>query len=85
MLQSMLGLQPDAAAGTLRIVRPILPDWLGTATVRGLRVGPAIVDLGFQRTAAGTRVTVLRQEGSITVHLPASGASRARSVRQQAS
>jgi hypothetical protein len=85
MLQSMLGLQPDAAAGTLRIVRPILPDWLGKVTVRGLRVGPAIVDLGFQRTAAGTRVTVLRKEGSITVHLPASVTSWVPSMRRQAS
>jgi hypothetical protein len=85
MLQSILGLQPDAVAGTLRIVRPILPEWLGDVTLRGLRVGPAIVDLRFRRAAAGTRVTVLRQEGALTVNSPATSASPAQSARRRVS
>jgi hypothetical protein len=85
MLRSMLGLQPDAMAGTLRIVRPMLPDWLGEVTLRGLRVGPAIVDLRFRREAAGTRATVLRQEGALTVSLPATSAGPAESARRRVS
>jgi len=76
MLQSMLGIEPNAVASRLRIVRPTLPDWLGTVTVRGLRVGPAIVDLGFAPEDATTRVTVLRQEGALTVELPSATAVR---------
>jgi len=85
MLQSILGLQPDAVAGSLRIVRPTLPDWLGEVTLRGLRVGPAIVDLRFRREAAGTRVTVLRKEGSLTITLPAAIANPAQSARRRVS
>jgi glycogen debranching enzyme len=71
MLQSILGIQPDAVGGRLRIVRPTLPGWLNHVTLKGLRVGPAIVDLGFVREPAGTRVTVLRQEGSLAVDVRA--------------
>lgn len=70
MLQAILGLEPDAVAGRLRIVRPILPPWLGRVTLRGVRVGPAIVDLQFVGQAAGTQVTILRQDGILAIDLP---------------
>jgi glycogen debranching enzyme len=55
LVQGMLGLSPDAAAGLLRL-RPSLPDWVGRLALRGLRVGAAVVDV--EVTRAGTRATV---------------------------
>ncbi|MEW8979185.1 MAG: amylo-alpha-1,6-glucosidase [Symbiobacterium sp.] len=55
LVQAMLGLEPDAAGGTLRI-NPTLPEWLGRVTVRGLRVGGARVNL--EVTPAGVRAEV---------------------------
>ncbi|HEY8347052.1 MAG TPA: amylo-alpha-1,6-glucosidase [Symbiobacteriaceae bacterium] len=55
LMQAILGLEPDAARGVLRL-RPSLPPWLGRLTVRGLRVGRARVDL--EVTAGGARAQV---------------------------
>lgn len=67
LVQAMLGLSPDAAGGVLRI-RPALPDWLGRLTVRGLKVGAAVVDLTVTRAGvqADVRAGNLRvvQDGS---------------------
>ena len=59
LVQAMLGLEPDAAAGVLK-VRPCLPPWLNRLSVRGLQVGQARVDLevtnqGVQATVSGER------------------------------
>ncbi len=53
-LQILLGIQPFAAANLLALVRPRLPGWLPALTVRGVRVGDAVVDLAFERQADGT-------------------------------
>jgi glycogen debranching enzyme len=55
LVQGMLGLSPDAAAGLLRL-RPSLPAWLGRLALRGLRVGAAVVDV--EVTREGTHATV---------------------------
>src|SRR5437763_9062575 len=62
LVQAMVGLSPDAAAGLLRL-RPSLPDWLGQLTLRGLRVGSAILDV--EVTREGTRTTV--RDGQLDV------------------
>jgi len=67
MLRTALGLEPDATENTLRIVRPVLPDWLGEVSVRGLRVGKATVDLLFRRHHGETSVFVLEQHGPLHV------------------
>jgi glycogen debranching enzyme len=54
VVQIMLGLYPFAPAGMLGVVRPRLPAWLPSLTVRGLRVGEAVVDLRFDREADGS-------------------------------
>jgi glycogen debranching enzyme len=51
MLTAALGLQPDAFARRLRIVRPILPAYVSRLDLRRVRVGDARVDLRFQRGA----------------------------------
>ncbi|WP_374711594.1 amylo-alpha-1,6-glucosidase [Symbiobacterium terraclitae] len=55
LMQAILGLDPDAGAGLLRL-RPTLPPWLGRVTVRGLRVGGARVNL--EVTPEGVRADV---------------------------
>ena len=67
MLRTALGLEPDATENTLRVVRPVLPDWLGEVSVRGLRVGKATVDLLFRRQHGETSVVVLEQHGPLHV------------------
>ena len=67
MLQSILGLEPDALRGVLRIVRPRLPYWLRQVTLRGLRVGAGSMDLRFMQVDRVVRVGVLRLEGGIKV------------------
>ncbi|MGN6565912.1 MAG: hypothetical protein ACTHMU_24920, partial [Thermomicrobiales bacterium] len=84
-LPFMLGeaLRQDPAHGgpVLTIARPILPAWLGTVTLHGLRVGKARLDLTFTRTAgpeAPAAIAVTRQEGELDVriHAPVSQCNR---------
>ena len=49
LLQSLLGLTPEAFDGRLRIVRPVLPDGVDRVELHRLRVGEARVDLRFTR------------------------------------
>lgn len=67
LLQSLLGLFPDAPEGVLRI-EPRLPDWLPEITLSGLRVGSARVDLRFRRGDDGdTTHEVLDQRGKLEI------------------
>jgi glycogen debranching enzyme len=75
LLQCLLGLQPDAFEGRLRIVRPYLPDMCDRLEMRGLRVGSALLDLRFERTEHGVAVQVLDQEGELEVIVEPSQAS----------
>jgi hypothetical protein len=54
----VLGLEPDAFTGTLRIVDPHLPAWLPWLEIQGLRLGEAKVDLRWERSKAHTGVVV---------------------------
>ena len=67
MTQAILGLCPDAPNGRLRIVRPILPDWLRRARVRGLRVGDGAVDLFYERQANRMSVAIDGIRGDLKV------------------
>ncbi len=72
LLQAMLGLQPDAPAGVMRI-NPELPDWLPDVTLRDLRVGGQIFDIRFVREDGGTRHEVLRGDPAAVVRSCATG------------
>jgi glycogen debranching enzyme len=65
--QAILGLCPDAPNRRLYIVRPRLPDWLDTVDVRGLRVGPAEVDLDYELRGGETHVSVLETRGDLSI------------------
>ena len=48
MMQSILGLQADAASGQIR-VRPRLPEWLATLRMSNLRIGEHRVDIAIDK------------------------------------
>jgi glycogen debranching enzyme len=69
LVQTALGIYPFAPAGVLALVRPRLPAWLESVTLRGLRVGEAVLSLHFQRTEDGSAdFEVIDQEGALRVH-----------------
>jgi glycogen debranching enzyme len=68
MIETSLGLMPDAFERRLRIIRPILPEFLDELEVHRLRVRDAQVDLRFERTAEGSvRVSILKLKGQLDV------------------
>jgi glycogen debranching enzyme len=52
-LASLLGLEPDALAGRLRLTEPCLPDWLDRLEFNRVQIGRARVDLTFERGRNG--------------------------------
>ncbi|HTS15386.1 MAG TPA: glycogen debranching N-terminal domain-containing protein, partial [Candidatus Sulfotelmatobacter sp.] len=67
VMRTMLGIRASAAEGTLELVRPHLPTWLGKLTLRDLRIGQASVDLLFHRWRGATSAEVLRKSGRLEV------------------
>jgi glycogen debranching enzyme len=65
-LTALLGLDPDAPAGVLR-VDPALPPWLPDVTLRELRLGEQIFDLHFRRDGERTEVEVLKGDAAAVV------------------
>jgi glycogen debranching enzyme len=64
MLEALLGFSPDACRKRLNIIRPVLPPAIDRVQVRGMRVGKAVLDLDFERTANGhVAVNLVRVEG----------------------
>lgn len=53
MIESALGLRPDAFNHSLHISHPVLPDSVRELTLKHLRVGNAAVDLAFKRNDRG--------------------------------
>jgi len=67
MLQSALGIDIDALAGTVEISDPILPAGIDRLNVNNLQVGDGRVDLTFQQMGNHTVVIPRRREGRVTV------------------
>ena len=55
----MQGFQPDAPHRML-YVDPVLPPWLGSLTVRDLRIGEQVFDIRFWRSDEETQFDVLK-------------------------
>ncbi len=66
-LSACLNFQPDAKNKILRIVDPCLPDWLGTVTIRRLKVGAAELDIAFESVNGNTFCQILRKSGHLRV------------------
>ena len=58
LLQSMLGLLPDAVAGRV-FIDPELPDWLPDVTIKDLTMGAQDFSIRFWRDGEATRHEVL--------------------------
>ncbi len=70
LMESMLGLYPDAFQHRLRIVRPLLPQFVQQLDVRRLRVGSATVDLHYELSPDGNvAVGVLKIDGPLSVQV----------------
>ena len=65
-LQAILGIEPDAPNGLLRL-RPLLPPWLPDLTLTDLRLGDAVFDLRFWREDDATSFEVLRGDPGAVV------------------
>lgn len=63
LIQSILGLRPDAPRGRLVVKNPRLPRTLRKLELRGLRVGSSLVDIGFKRVGARCHVDKLQVTG----------------------
>lgn len=69
LLTTLLGLTPEAFAKRLRIIRPLLPDFLDRLDLRNLQVGRATVDLHFQRAGEKIHVDVTKLDGELDVQV----------------
>jgi glycogen debranching enzyme len=67
MITNLLGLEPDAFNGRLRIVRPLLPENTNRLDLHDLQIGPATIDLSFERTAVGVSARVQKRCGEVVV------------------
>ncbi|MFW6074504.1 MAG: amylo-alpha-1,6-glucosidase, partial [Chloroflexota bacterium] len=67
ILGACLGLEIDAPKRQLRIVNPVLPEYLDDLTITDLQVGDVVVDLVFHRYERDTSVNVLRRSGKLEV------------------
>ncbi|HUX67444.1 MAG TPA: glycogen debranching N-terminal domain-containing protein [Terriglobales bacterium] len=63
LLTAALGLRPNASRHELRIVNPMLPEWLGWLRLHHLRIGRSQVSLEFNRRGARTFCNVLEVQG----------------------
>jgi len=67
-VHGLLGAEPDAAKGRLRL-RPQLPDAWDRLEVRNLRMGEASVRLRYARDGSTRRFTVEQEEGAVPIRL----------------
>lgn len=63
LITTLLGLSPDACGRVLRVIRPMLPDYVQFVELRGLRVGDSRAHLRFERKGNRVHTTVLGVEG----------------------
>lgn len=67
LLKTCMNLQPDGRNNLLRVVEPDFPDWLGQVIVRGIRVGSAVLDLGFKSDGKMSSCQVIHKSGKVRV------------------
>jgi glycogen debranching enzyme len=67
LLQACIGLAFDPANRSVIFYRPVLPDFLGEVTLRGLTVGDASVDVVLRPAGTGVAVHVESRRGDVQV------------------
>ena len=63
LLTAALGLRPNASRHEMRIVNPVLPEWLSWLRIHHLRVGHSRISLEFNRRGHRTFCNVLDVQG----------------------
>jgi glycogen debranching enzyme len=70
LLQSLLGIEIDGHASTLRFRQPVVPEWLGHIELSRLKVGRASLDLRLERDRKGrARLEVLSGDYGVAVDM----------------
>ncbi len=67
VLQAMVNLVPDAPSNCLRIIDPVLPEWLEWLEFKNLRVGTSVLDLRFENSGSATTCRVTNKRGNLRV------------------
>jgi hypothetical protein len=68
MMESALGLRPDAFNRRLHIAQPVLPESVNELRLERLRVGDAAADISFKRNRQGeVSVAAVRTDGELDV------------------
>ncbi len=67
VLQSILGLTPDAPNNILWVNDPTLPPWLNRVKFSNLRIGPSRLDITFTRQEGVTSFTVPKKHGKLRI------------------
>jgi glycogen debranching enzyme len=72
LVQSMMGVSAHAPSNTLTLDRPMLPDWLESLELRGVRIARSCVTLSVRRSGPGTTwFSLLEQDRDVRVTMSA--------------
>ncbi len=71
VLQTIINLVPEAGCNRVRIIEPILPEFLNCLSVKNLKVGSTLLDLEFERSGNTTACRVAKKRGNIKVVIEA--------------
>jgi len=67
ILQSILGLTPDAPNNILYVNNPTLPTWLNNVSLSNLQIGASRINISFSRQEGVTSFTVPKKEGKLRI------------------
>lgn len=67
LLKTCLNMEPDACNKRIRIIEPTLPEWLENVTIKGIKVGPAAIDLQLAGTNGSTFCRLVGKSGDLRV------------------
>lgn len=71
VLQTVINLVPEAGCNRVRVIEPILPEFLNCLSVQNLKVGSTLLDLEFERSGNTTACRVSKKRGNIKVVIEA--------------
>jgi glycogen debranching enzyme len=67
ILQSILGLTPDAPSNLLYVNNPTLPPWLDSVSLSNLQIGAGRLTIAFNRVDGVTGFTAPQKEGKLRI------------------
>ncbi len=67
LLQALLNLVPAAGNNYVRVIEPVLPEFLNRLSLHNLQVGSTLLDLDFERSGNTTACRVAKKRGNLTV------------------